>query len=141
MYMGVFVAFIGALWPYTVAALDSFRKVPKPLFESTITLGKTKRQYVLQVLLPASMPGLFLAVKLAVPILLLLVVTTQYLYPGLGGLGALLFEKQSGLEYPRVFCIVGVLGTIGWFAEIIVVIVEQHVLKWKKHEELFDAHG
>jgi NitT/TauT family transport system permease protein len=129
--LGMFVAFAGGLWPYTVAALDAFRRVPKSMEESAITLGKTRRQYIFEVLFPASLPSLFAAVRLVAPIVLLLTVTTEYIYQNLGGLGALLADKQYGVAYPLVLSTVLVLGVLGWLAETLVEWVEVRTLSWK----------
>lgn len=130
--LGVFVVFIGSLLPLTVASLDALRCVPQSFRESAITLGKSKWQYIKGVLLPAALPGLFAAVRLVAPIILLLAVTIQYFYQNLGGLGALLFEKQSGLDYASVFCLVAVLALMGWSLETLVGFAETKTLKWRR---------
>jgi NitT/TauT family transport system permease protein len=129
---GLLVAFIGSLWPYTVAALDAFRLVPRALEESAITLGKTRRQYILQVLFPAALPSLFAAVRLVMPIVLLLTVTTQYIFQGLEGLGALLYSKQNGMQYPLVIATVAVLAFVGYGIETLVELAELKTVRWKR---------
>jgi ABC-type nitrate/sulfonate/bicarbonate transport system permease component len=130
-FLGVLVAFIGSLWPFTIAVLDTFRRVPVALRESTLTLGKGKRRFYGQVLILASLPGLFSAVRLVAPITLLLTVTTQYFYQHLGGLGALLLEKHYGLAYPKVISIIIMLSLIGIAIEWGLRHLEHWVCKWR----------
>jgi NitT/TauT family transport system permease protein len=131
-YLGILVAFLGSLWPFSIAALDAFRRVPKELRESTLTLGKSVHVFHRDVLLFAALPGLFDAMRLVAPITLLLTVTTQYFHQHLGGLGAALYEKHQGLQYPKVICIIAVLSGIGIGIESFIQNAEHRICKWKR---------
>jgi ABC-type nitrate/sulfonate/bicarbonate transport system permease component len=130
-FLAMLVAFLGSLWPFTYVALETFRRVPVALRESTLSLGKKESVFYRRVLFLASLRGLFSAVRLVAPITLLLTVTTQYFYPSLGGLGAILFDKHSGLKYPEVVCIVMMLSLIGITIELLLEQIEKRVCKWR----------
>lgn len=130
-YLAILVAFIGSLWPFTITVLDTFRRVPKALHESTLSLGKNERAFYGHVLFFASLPGLFDAVRLVAPITLLLTVTTQYFYQHLGGLGSILYSKHNGLEYPKVICIVVVMSLISIGFERLIDKFENLICKWR----------
>jgi len=129
------VAFLGSLWPFTVAALDEFRRVPDTLRLSTITLGKPEGVFYREVLFRTALPGLFNVMRLVAPITLLLTVTTQYIYPGLGGLGALLYERHNGLKYSHVICIIAVMSLLSILFEGGITWIERRICRWTVEEK------
>ena len=58
----------------------------------------------------------------------------KYSYHNLGGLGALLYEVQSGLRYPSVFVVVALLSILGLTLETLLDLGEAKVVKWRPGE-------
>ena len=131
-YLSFLVAVVGSVWPLTASISDVFQAVPQSLYESIRTLGRSRMHYFSLVLPRVALPGIFDSLRLVAPITLLLVVTSEYFFPSLGGLGALLYEKHSALEYTSVISIIMSMSVVSIMVEAGLEIVEYYVCPWSR---------
>lgn len=129
-----FVAFFGAIWPFAASITEGLNKIPKEYEESALTLGKSKKEIVKEVIVPAVTPDVFGALRVTAPIALLLTVTAEYFYPSVGGLGALLNEFHTQLKYSLVVTMVCWMSLLSIAAETLLNELERKMCKWKNYD-------
>lgn len=129
-YLSFSVAVIGSVWPLTASISDVLQAVPQSLYESIRTLGRSRIHYFVLVLPRVALPGIFDSLRLVAPITLLLVVTSEYFFPSLGGLGALLYEKHSALEYTAVISIIMSMSVVSILFEAGLERLEYYICPW-----------
>lgn len=126
-------AVVGAFLPFVVAAVDAMRRIPQTMKEAAITLGKSDRQIITQVILPASIPGLAAAMRLILPIALLLTITSEVLLAGVPprGVGGLLAYLRGEQLWSLVVFLVFAIGALGYTLESLFLLMEQRMAKWQ----------
>jgi len=104
------VAALIAFFPSFVFATAGLRATPTAARDLFAVLGARKLTTLLRLALPAAVPSILIAFRIAVAFMMLGAVTAQYLI-GYTGLGAILVLAESELNEPRVWA-VGILTTV-----------------------------
>jgi ABC-type nitrate/sulfonate/bicarbonate transport system permease component len=114
-------------FPAFVTLAQGLSMVPRAALDVPRAYGATKRQEMMLVSLPASLPYLFAAMRLAAPRALLGVMIAEWLATGLG-LGNLLNQSRGYLDYGMIWtvAVVSVLIAIAFYQ--LVVIAERWTL-------------
>jgi ABC-type nitrate/sulfonate/bicarbonate transport system permease component len=112
------IAFGIYLLPMIVAAVEN---VPGVYLRTAYTLGATRLQTVLRVLVPISMPEIWHGLRLAFGVGWTYLVLTESLMieEGSGGLGALIFISQRRGPREHVYLIIIVITLIAWASDTI----------------------
>ena len=119
--MKIGVAVFGCVFPIMVGTREALRSVDPVLVETAKTYGWRGWRYILGVALPAAATGVLSAMRIALAISLILVVTTEMLVGG-DGLGGRLVLHERAFETVALYAnimLLGILGTVlsqalGW---------------------------
>jgi sulfonate transport system permease protein len=117
-------------FPAFVTIAQGMTLVPQPARELPRAYGATKLQELRLVTIPASLPYIFSAMRLAAPRALLGVMIAEWLATG-SGLGNLLNQSRGYLDYAMIWTVaaVSVLVSVGFYQ--FVVMVERRILpRW-----------
>ncbi|KAF1046766.1 ABC transporter permease [Xylophilus sp.] len=106
---------LAALVPVVVNTCDGIRGTPAALLEVARVYGYTRRQTVLEVVLPAAVPSIFTGIYLALVYSWLATIGAEYLLVAGRGVGNLLIEGSEHFQMDMVIFGMIVLGTVGWF--------------------------
>jgi ABC-type nitrate/sulfonate/bicarbonate transport system permease component len=109
-------------FPSFVTIAQGIIMVPRAALEVPRAYGATKLQELRLVAIPASLPYLFAAMRLAVPRALLGVMIAEWLATGTG-LGNLLNQSRGYLDYGMIWAVaaVSVLISIAFYQAVVVV--------------------
>src|SRR5262249_7855606 len=109
----IFLIFLASFLPLTVAALNAVRNVPPTLVRAGKNFGLTDRRLILHVILPAAMPQLVVALRVALGIAWLVVVAAEMIAVN-SGLGFLIIDaRNAGNRYDLVVAGMVAIGLIG----------------------------
>jgi NitT/TauT family transport system permease protein len=119
-----------------VNALVGFRSVNANALALLQSLAANRVEVFLKLRLPTSLPYLFAAFKVAIPLSVIGTVVAEW-YSGDTGLGHLIFIANSNLQMPTAFAGIASLAVIGIGLFLITMAIEKRVLFW--HESSFDV--
>lgn len=103
------VAF-ACVFPVIIGAYSAARAVNRILFWSASSLGASRADMFLHLILPACYPRIFTTLRIALPVALITTFTAEMVAGG-GGMGATLIYSQRFFESPTVFAyILAMLG-------------------------------
>jgi len=109
----IFIIFLGALFPITLAAMNAVAKVPEIYFNAGRNFGLTRTDLVRRVIYPATVPQLLVGLRLALGIAWLVVVAAEMIAVN-SGLGFLIIDaRNAGNRYDLVVAGMVLIGTIG----------------------------
>lgn len=109
----VFLIFVAALLPITVAAASAVRAVPRVHVDAARNFGLGGVALVRRVLLPAALPQLLVGLRIALGIAWLVVVAAEMIAVS-SGLGFLIIEsRNAGDRYDDVVAAMITIGVIG----------------------------
>ena len=132
----VFIAALIVFFPVMVNALVGFRSVNPnalALFES---LAASRVETFVKLRLPSSLPYVFAAFKVAVPLSVIGAVVAEW-FSGDRGLGRVIYVANNNLDMPTAFGGIFTLALIGVALFLLTSAIERRVLFW--HESNVDA--
>ncbi len=117
------VIFIGTFFQQLVMFSDVSARVPNELFNAAYTLGANRRQVVMRVLLPATLPGVIDTLRVTMGWAWTYLVVAE-LVASSSGLGYMSMQAMRGLHADLIFVAILVIGFLG--------LVMDQIFKWIK---------
>jgi ABC-type nitrate/sulfonate/bicarbonate transport system permease component len=127
----VALVFLECLYPMVIITSQGARNVPKALLWSAGNMGASRWTTLRRVVLPATMPYVFAALRVALPVALIVVVITEMISSA-DGLGYLVIYSLSSLRTDRMLAIVVVIALIGYLLDKLVVLARDRLIYWEK---------
>jgi len=117
------IIFLGTFFQQIVMFADVSAQVPNELFNASYTLGATRRQVVMRVLLPATLPGVIDTLRVTMGWAWTYLVVAE-LVASSAGLGYMSMQAMRGLHADLIFVAILVIGFLG--------LVTDQLFKWIK---------
>ena len=108
----VAVIFIGTFFQQLVMISDVVRGVSKDLLNASYTLGASRREVVLHVLAPASLPGILDTLRITMGWAWTYLVVAE-LVAASSGLGYISMKAMRGFEVDTIFLAIAIIGVLG----------------------------
>jgi NitT/TauT family transport system permease protein len=117
-------------WPLLLNTVAAVKQVDPLLIKSARTMGATPQQLFRKVILPASLPTIFVGIRLASASAMLVLVASE-MVGAKAGLGYLIIYSQYSFLIPQMYF--GILGitVIGLTFNAILEALERHFMRWK----------
>ncbi|WP_439393869.1 ABC transporter permease [Bradyrhizobium sp. PMVTL-01] len=117
-------------WPLLLNTIAAVRQVDPLLVKSARTMGATPSQLFRKVILPASLPTIFVGIRLASASAMLVLVASE-MVGAKSGLGYLIINSQYSFLIPQMYF--GILGitVIGLAFNTILEALERRLMRWK----------
>jgi NitT/TauT family transport system permease protein len=117
-------------WPLLLNTIAAVRQVDPLLVKSARTMGATPSQLFRKVILPASLPTIFVGIRLASASAMLVLVASE-MVGAKSGLGYLIINSQYSFLIPQMYF--GILGitVIGLVFNAILETLERRLMRWK----------
>lgn len=129
----VVVAALITFFPMLVNAIVGLRAVDASALDVLRVLDASKAQVFWKLRLPSSLPYVFAALRISVPLSLIGAVVAEFL-SGAGGMGQLILIANGKFETDVLFAAVFVLAGAGIGITAVVSYVEARVLGWTQAE-------
>lgn len=123
------VAFAG-VFPLMIGACDAARSVDHVIVWSALAMGTSRTRLMFRVILPACLPRIFTAFRVAVPVALINTFITEMVTGG-GGMGDTLMYAQRYFDTPTVFAAILVMLLTGLAADRMLVHLQRRLLAWE----------
>lgn len=117
------IIFLGTFFQQIVMFADVSAQVPNELFNASYTLGASRRQVVMRVLLPATLPGVIDTLRVTMGWAWTYLVVAE-LVASSAGLGYMSMQAMRGLHADLIFVAILVIGFLG--------LVTDQLFKWIK---------
>ncbi|WP_404315613.1 ABC transporter permease [Bacillus lumedeiriae] len=127
----VVVTVLITFFPITVNTYDGLQSGSKELKELMMTMGAGKKEVFIKLLVPSSLPHFYSGVKVAVTLSVIGAAIGEWL-GAQAGLGYFSRRMMTQFDGAAVFAPIVLLSAIGIVLFIIVKIIENRSLKWRK---------
>ncbi|MBD2089741.1 ABC transporter permease [Microcoleus sp. FACHB-1515] len=127
----ILLIFIGTLFFNTLMIMDAVKFVPKDLIEATYTLGGSRSQVVLQVILPYIVPSIIDAFRVNMAASWNLVIVAE-LVAATEGLGKRISVAQRFLKTDEIFVGLIVIGLIGLAIDLFFRLLLRLTCRWAR---------
>lgn len=126
----VALIFITALWYIILSSAAGVKAAPRDLVLAAQSLGFTRRQIFVHVILPSAMPQILTGMRVAIALCWALVVAAELIAAQVG-LGYMIMDATTFFRLPVVYVWVGLIGLIGLILERGLVYLERRLLHWQ----------
>ena len=124
------VIFLGTFFQLILLASDVARSVQRDYFDAAQTLGANRRQLLLRVLWPASLPGVVSACRTAVGWAWTYLVVAE-IAGATSGIGFRIMQAQRYVETPRVFAGIVIIGLLGMTTDLAFQVIQRVSFRWQ----------
>lgn len=131
----VFIAALIVFFPVMVNALVGFRSVNPNALALMESLAASRLEIFLKLRVPSSLPYLFAAFKVCIPLSVIGAVVAEW-FSGDRGLGSVIYIANNNLDMATAFAGIITLAVIGVGLYILTITAERRVLFW--HESNVD---
>jgi ABC-type nitrate/sulfonate/bicarbonate transport system permease component len=128
--MMVCVIALGAMWPILLSTVHGFGSIDPRLREVAKLLEMPATAYLRKVALPAATPDILAGIRVSLALALILAVVVE-IQSGLPGMGRLILLAQRAFRAPELYAGIVALGAIGFLLNILAVLGERYVLRWR----------
>ncbi len=119
-------------WPILLNTITGVQTVDPLLIKSARTMGLKPYQLFRKVILPASVPTIFVGIRLAGAISILALVAVE-LFGAKAGLGYLIIYSQFSFEIPQMFVGILVITLVGLVFNYLLIGLEKYFTAWKQN--------
>jgi NitT/TauT family transport system permease protein len=123
------VILIGTLFQQIILVADVSRAVPADLLDVSYTLGAGRRAVVTQVLIPATLPGVFDTLRVTLGWAWTYLVVAE-LVAANKGLGYFILSSMRGLFTDRIFLGIMTIGLLGLITDQLFKVLRARLLPW-----------
>lgn len=125
----VFVIFWATLFPILLATIGGVKEVDRKLVEMAATFGASRATVFARVILPASVPSIFVGLRLSATTALLLLIAAEMIGAN-KGLGFQVMNAQYNFQIPQMFAAILLLALLGLTANFVLVTLQRRLCRW-----------
>lgn len=126
----VFVIFWAALFPLLLATTGGVKEVDSKLLEMARAYGASSLTTFRRVVLPASLPAIFIGLRLAATNALLLLIAAEMIGAN-KGMGFQVMNAQYNFQIPDMFAAIFLLAFWGVIANQLLVRLQHRICRWQ----------
>lgn len=138
--MKVAVVTLAAVWPILLNTRAGVQGLDPLLLDTAASLQLSRFDRARKVVLPALLPSVFLGVKVAAPIALVITLLVEFL-TNVAGLGALIATAQRSFRSAEVYGLIVVAGLLSLAVNGVVATLESRVLRSRRARTTRAAKG
>ena len=130
----VFITFLAAYFPIMVSTRHAVRALPTIWEDSVRTLGGSRWDVLIRVVLPGSLPGVFGGLSVGIGVAWICVISAEMI-SGRLGVGYRTWQAYTVLAYPDVFVGIITIGVLGFVTSAAVELIGRRVTRWLPRAE------
>jgi len=113
MTAAVFIIFLGIFFPILINTVDGVKGIDKQLFDAAKSLGASRLQIILKVIIPASLPNMMTGMRIGIGVGWMTIVAAEMTPVLHGGLGWYIWNRADIFRYDEMFAGMLMIGIIG----------------------------
>lgn len=127
----VFVIFWATLFPILLSTIGGVKEVDRKLIEMAKTYGAGPLTIFRRIVLPASVPAIFVGLRLSATTALLLLIAAEMIGAN-KGIGFQVMNAQYNFQIPLMFAAILLLALLGLAANALLVFLQSRLCRWSE---------
>jgi len=128
----IFITFLITFFPVLINALSGFKSVDNNIHRFFIVLNASKWEVFIKLRWKTSIPYLFSAFKISIPLSVIGAVVGEW-FTGNSGLGSIILVANNELQTPTLFAAILLLSLIGCFLTVFTNFLAEKIIFWEDH--------
>lgn len=129
----IFVTFLVAFFVTTLNTLLGVESIDESYFRAARCLGADNKRVLLDVVVPGAMPFIFTGLQISMGAAWFSLVAGEMIAARFG-LGFLIWDSYSLIQYPVIVIGMVTLGIIGWASSAVVRSIGRKLMAWRERE-------
>ena len=129
----IFLVAMGCFFPVVVNTIEGVRGASRTLVKVGSMLGASRLKLLWFFMLPASLPSIFVGLRIGIGLAWVLVIVAELLSVK-SGIGYTLLDAYSFSRYDVVIAAMIMLGVMGFLSDRLILAIQHIVLRW--HREM-----
>jgi len=130
-YVQIFVVFVGAFFPVLLDTIHGISMVNPIYLEAASTMGASRKQILLQVMLPGALPSIFNGIRVGFGVGWMCIVAAEFV-GGKMGIGYYIWSSYSvGGRTAEIISGMIAIGLVGIVINKLVVFLEKRLVQWR----------
>ncbi|MDR1489254.1 MAG: ABC transporter permease [Desulfovibrio sp.] len=129
----IFLTFLGSFFATVLNTLLGVESIDEAYFRAAASLGASEKQIFYKVIVPGSLPFIFTGLQISMGYAWFSLVAGEML-AGEFGLGYLIWNSYTLVQYPVIIIAMITLGVIGSLSSLIIRLVGDKLMQWKVRE-------
>lgn len=129
--MKLSVIAFASLFPVLLNTIDGVRGVNQVQIDVATSYRLSRTDRIFRIILPAASPQIFAGLRISLAVALAVLVFSEML-AGTNGLGFFILYSQETYQIPAMWSGIILLGLLGYFVNVIFVLLERRVLAWHR---------
>jgi NitT/TauT family transport system permease protein len=125
----VFITFVAAFFPISVATRHAVRALPTIWEDSVLTMGGRKRDVILRVVVPGIAPGVFSGLSVGIGVAWICLISAEMI-SGRLGVGYRTWQAYTVVDYPQVFVGMLTIGILGALTSGGIELIGRRLTRW-----------
>ncbi|KQS59481.1 ABC transporter permease [Rhizobium sp. Leaf371] len=127
----IFVIFWATLFPILLATIGGVKQVDAKLVEMARVYGAGRLTVFRRVVLPASLPQIFVGLRLSATTALLLLIAAEMIGAN-SGIGFQVMNAQYNFQIPLMFAAILLLALLGLLANLLLETLQARLCRWSR---------
>ena len=129
----IFLTFLGSFFATVLNTLLGVESIDESYFRAASSLGASEKQIFCKVIVPGALPFVFTGLQISMGYAWFSLVAGEML-AGEFGLGYLIWNSYTLVQYPVIIIAMITLGVIGSFSSLLIRLVGDKLMQWKVRE-------
>ncbi|WP_257901630.1 ABC transporter permease [Saccharothrix obliqua] len=125
----VFITFVAAFFPILVSTRHAVRALPTTWEDALRTMGGSRRQVLVRVVLPGALPGVFGGLSVGMGVAWICVISAEMI-SGRYGVGYRTWQAYTVVDYPGVVVGMVTIGLLGRVTAGVVELLGRRATRW-----------
>lgn len=130
----IFIIALAASFPVILNTYAGVQNIDPTLFRAAESLGATRREIFMRVVLPGCLPDIFTGVRLAWGISLIVIIAAEMIGAS-SGIGYMILDAQETFRTERVFAGIIIIGLLGFITDLGFRRLRWILLPWRKENQ------
>jgi bicarbonate transport system permease protein len=124
----LFVIFITAVWPILINTAEGVRQIPQDYNNVAKVLQLSRKEYYLDILLPAALPYIFTGLRIAIGLAWLAIIAAEIVMSGIVGIGFFIWDAYQQNYVSEIILAVCYIGAVGLLLDRAIAYLQQLIV-------------
>jgi len=124
----LFVIFITAIWPILINTAVGVKEIPQDYNNVAKVLQLSKKEYFLNILIPAALPYIFTGLRIAIGLAWLAIIAAEIVMSGIVGIGFFIWDAYQNNYISEIILALVYIGAVGLLLDKLMVWVQNLIL-------------
>jgi bicarbonate transport system permease protein len=124
----LFVIFITAIWPILINTAVGVKQIPQDYNNVAKVLQLSRKEYFLNILIPAALPYIFTGLRLGIGLAWLAIIAAEIIMSGIVGIGFFIWDAYQNNNVSEIILALVYIGVVGLLLDKFMLWLQSRIL-------------